>query len=118
MPNQEQNKQFEEIEQKISTALTVLSKTQFKLYEYPEILELIKQEALNRNLTPQNWVRWIIFKQLAHNKLLKTDIESYKGQEVDLTETKLKPIKLIGSKNGLLTYKKVFRTDFQRAYIK
>jgi hypothetical protein len=62
MSNIIHNPQFSEIEKRIGTIITVPQKTQIKIWEYPEIIQIMRSEADNRNLTIQEWLRWINYK--------------------------------------------------------
>jgi long-subunit fatty acid transport protein len=80
MDNPTGKEQFTRIEESLGTTLTVPQKEQMKLWEFPEILEIARQESESKGLTVQQWYRWIAWKQLKFSNKIKVEIESYKPQ--------------------------------------
>jgi hypothetical protein len=100
------NQQFKEIEEKLGTTLTVPSKIQFKIWEYPEVIEMIKQEAECRGLTTQNFVRWVVLKQLSNIGRLKIHIEPYKDLKVTFEDLEFKDEHEMNIAERRLNYRK------------
>ena len=94
------NLQFKKIEKRLGTIITVPEKVQFKIWEYPKILEITRIEAACREMTPQEWLRWINLKQLASlGRLGSIEIEDYKpryctDEELEIKKKIIDPFKL------------------------
>jgi hypothetical protein len=120
MPKQERNKQFVEIEKKISTYLSVQKKIPNKdtihFDEFEELKEITRQIALERGLSLSEWFRWLNYRYLSVYKYIPVEVEKYEFSSLDFTEEK-KYAKVPPSQNGLRVFKKIFGTDLQRKTI-
>jgi hypothetical protein len=82
--------QFEKIEERLGTIITVPKKIQCKFWEFPEILELGKVEATARGLTTQQWYRWIGWRQLYKLGKIHVEIDEYKPRICSDEELEIK----------------------------
>ncbi|MGD1046003.1 MAG: hypothetical protein ABR936_11885 [Bacteroidota bacterium] len=91
MPKQERNKQFVEIEKKISTYLLVqglsAEKAQIHFEEFSEIKNIIEQEADRLEMSSAEFIRWLYLRYLSIKNKIPIEIE--KRKELYLTAADL-----------------------------